>query len=321
MAIDIVLILLGLFLLLAAADLLVRGAVDTATTFKISPLIVSLTVVSFGASAPEMSIALRSALTGSGEIAIGNIIGSNIANVFLVLGLPAMIFPISAQAPGLKPHAVALAAATALFCGVGYSIGALNLFTGAGFVAAVIAYVALIAEQRRRTGADPALHDAALYVETGRTGLKSLAFIIIGLVGLPLGANIVVDHATELADGAGVRPEIIALTIIALGASLPELATVATAAYRKKSDVAIGAVIGSNIFNILAAGGLAGLAGGGAFSEAARAVDMPVMLLAAATVLGFVLLRRDIGRASGFVLTIAYAVFVSGLWFVERQSQ
>lgn len=320
MATDLFLILAGLALLLVAADLLVRGAVDMAAALKVSPLIISLTIVSFGASAPEMSIALRSALAGSGELAIGNIIGSNIANVFLVLGLPAMIYPISAQAAGLKPHGFALAGATLLFCATGYGLGALDAVTGAAFLVAIVAYVALMAEQRRRKGADPALHDAEHFEEPARSFLRSALFIAAGLIGLPLGAHVVVDHASALAGQAGVRQEIIALTIISFGASLPELATVATAAFRKKSDVAIGAVIGSNIFNILAAGGLAGIAGGGAFSEAARRLDMPVMLAGAALVLAFVLARKDIGRMAGAAMVLAYAAFIASLWFIERVS-
>jgi cation:H+ antiporter len=318
MATDLFLILLGLALLLVAADLLVRGAVEAAAALKISPLLISLTIVSFGASAPEMSIALRSALTGTGEIAVGNIIGSNIANIFLVLGLPALIHPISAQAPGLKPHALALAGATALFCATGYAIGALNAMTGVAFLTAITAYLGFMAHQQRRKGADPALHDTAHFEEPSPSAFKSILFIAAGLIGLPFGAHVVVDHASLLAEGAGVPSEIIAMTIIAFGASLPELATVATAAFRKKSDVAIGAVIGSNIFNILAAGGIAGIAGGGAFSEASRRLDMPAMLLGAAIVLVFVLARKDIGRPAGLAMTIGYAAFLAALWTVER---
>lgn len=318
MANDVLLILAGLALVLVAADLLVRGAVDAAAALNISPLIISLTIVSFGASAPEMSIALRSALSGAGEIAIGNIIGSNIANALLVLGLPALIFPISAQAPGLTPHALALVAATTAFCFVGYAIGALNLVTGVLFLVAIIAYVALMADQHSRKGADPALHDAAHFEEPRRSAIKSALLILAGLIGLPIGAHLVVDHASAFAADLGVRREIVALTIIAFGASLPELATVAAAAFRKKSDVAIGAVIGSNIFNILAAGGLAGLAGGGVFSDPARGLDMPVMLLAAATVLGFVLLRKDIGRAAGLAMTLGYVAFIASLLLTGR---
>lgn len=318
MAIDFVLILFGLALLVVAADLLVRGAVDIAATLKVSPLIISLTIVSFGASAPEMSIALRSALGGTGEIAVGNIIGSNIANVFLVLGLPALIFPISAQAEGLKPHAYALAAATLLFCGVGYAAGALGVVSGAVFLIAIVAYVVLIAQRQQRIHADPALHDPAFFKEHSATGLRPLLFVIAGLIGLPLGAQVVVDYASALAERAGVRPEIVALTIIAFGASLPELATVAAAALRKKADVALGAVIGSNIFNILAAGGLAGVAGGGEFNASMRSFEMPVMLLGAASVLTFVLLRKDIGRTAGAVMTLGYAAFLVMLWIVER---
>ena len=318
MAMDALLILGGLGLLLVAADLLVRGAVEMAATLKIPALIISLTIVSFGASAPEMSIALRSALSGSGEIAVGNIIGSNIANVFLVLGLPALIFPISAQAAGLRPHALALAAATALFCGVGYGLGALGPLTGVVFLCAIFAYVLLMARQEQKRGGDPALHDKDYFEDRSSMGLRTMIFLVAGLVGLPFGAHIVVDHATSLAERAGVRPEIVALTIIAFGASLPELATVATAALRKKADVAIGAVIGSNIFNILAAGGLAGIAGGGRFSAAARTLDMPMMLLGAATVLVFVLRSKDVGRLAGLAMLVIYAAFIVALWIGER---
>lgn len=303
----------GLAVVLLAADLLVRGATDLAASLKVPTPIISLTIVSFGASSPEMAVAFRSALNGSGEIGLGVVIGSSVANTLIVLGLPALLFPISAQTPGLKPHAAALVAAALAFCGVGYGVGAVGSAAGAALLSAVFAYIGLMAIQLRKNGDDPALRDQD-YFRDRKAGLRSVLYLAAALVGLPVGAGLVAAHATTLADLAGVRREVVATSIVASAAALPELATVAGAALRRKSDVALGAAIGSNVFNLLAAGGLVGLGGGGRFTPAMRTLDMPVLLAATATVAAFVFLRRDIGRLAGAAMAAAYIVFVVSLW-------
>ncbi|MEZ5892160.1 MAG: calcium/sodium antiporter [Parvularculaceae bacterium] len=304
-------ILLGLAILLVAGDILVRGAVSLAAALRIPALLVSLTIVAFGTSAPEMVVTIQAVLDGADGIALGNIIGSNIANIFLVLGLPALIYPISTHVPGLRRHAVFMLAATVLFLAAAYIAGFIDTKIGAALFAGIVLYVAYMGMRASR-GADdnPVLDEVEEYRVGVKVGLKIIAFLIIGLIGLPLGAHLLVENSAALASDLGVREEVIGLTIIAFGTSLPEMATVLAAAFHKKSDVAIGGVVGSNIFNIFAVGGAAGLAGTAVFDPASLRLDLPVMAIAAVMLSFFVLTRRDIGRLTGFFFVLAYAGFL-----------
>ncbi len=316
MILDILSLFLGLAVLLVGGDLLVRGAVGLATALKISPLLVSLTIIAFGTSAPELVVAITSVVEKAPGIAIGNIVGSNIANVFLVLGMPALIHPISAHVPGLKRHAIVLLIATAAFAGIAYGIGALDRATGAALIAGIIAYIAFLAFMARKThGRDPVIDEVAEYSEgpQERNIGTILIYLIAGLIGLPVGAHLLVDNGSSFALSLGVRPEIIGLTVVAIGTSLPELATVAAAAVHKKSEVAIGNVVGSNIFNLLFVGGAAGLAGSASFGAASLRFDIPVMALASVVLCAFILTRRDIGRLAGAAFIASYAAFVLAL--------
>ncbi|MEK7266479.1 MAG: calcium/sodium antiporter [Pseudomonadota bacterium] len=315
MFLDAALIVLALAVLLVGGDLLVRGAVGAATALKISPLLVSLTIIAFGTSAPELFVSVTSVIEHQPGIAIGNIIGSNIANVFLVLGLPALIYPMSAHVPGLRRHAVAMLIATAAFAGVAYGAGSLDRITGAALFAGIILYVVFLAVMARRTrGRDPVIDEVGGYAEGAGDNLgASSLYIIAGLIGLPVGAHLLVDSGSSIAMELGVRAELIGLTVVAFGTSLPELATVVAAAFHKKSDVAIGNVVGSNIFNIFAVGGATGLAGGAAFGEGSLMLDLPVMIAAALALASFILARRDIGRLAGLLFVLAYAGFIAVL--------
>jgi cation:H+ antiporter len=316
MILDIVSIFLGLAVLLVGGDLLVRGAVGLANSLKISPLLVSLTIIAFGTSAPELVVAVVSIAEKEPGIALGNIVGANIANVFLVLGLPALIHPMTTHVPGLKRHAVVLLLATAAFAAIVYGAGELDRVTGAALLAGIIGYTGFLALMARKTyGRDPVIDEVAEYSEgpKERNIGAILIYIIAGVIGLPVGAHILVENGSSLALALGIRPEIIGLTAVAIGTSLPELATVAAAALHRKSDVAIGNVVGSNIFNIFFVAGAAGLAGGGSFSEAAGRFDVPVMALAAVVLSLLILTRRDIGRLAGAAFILAYATFIVAL--------
>lgn len=308
---QIALVILGLAILLVAGDLLVRGAVGLAAALKIPALLVSLTIVAFGTSAPELVVTVQAVLSGNDGIALGNIIGSNIANIFLVLGLPAIIYPVTTHVLGLRRHAVIMLLATAVFLGAAYGPGEIAFGLGAGLFACIVFYVVYMWIRASRGAADdPVIDEVEEYKEAGGLGLKTLSFLAAGLIGLPLGAHLLVANGADLATGLGVREELIGLTIIAFGTSLPELATVFAAAVHKKSDVAIGGVIGSNIFNIFAVGGAAGLAGTATFSAASLNLDLPVMTVAAVAIAAFVLTRRDIGRIWGLIFTAAYVLFI-----------
>ena len=315
MVLDSLLILLGLAVLLVGGDLLVRGAVGLATAMKIPPLLVSLTIIAFGTSAPELVVSVTSVLEHEPGIAIGNIIGSNIANVLLVLGLPALVYPMSAHVPGLRRHGVAMLIATAAFVAVAYGAGALDTTTGAALFAGIVAYVLFLGFMARSTrGRDPVIDEVAEYAEgaKGKMG-ATLIYILAGLIGLPVGAHLLVASGSALAGQLGVRPEFIGLTIVAFGTSLPELATVVAAAFHKKSDVAIGNVVGSNIFNIFAVGGAVGLAGTAPFTAASLRLDIPVMIAAAIVLAAFIFFRRDIGRLTGFAFIASYVAFIAAI--------
>ncbi len=312
---DILFILLGLAVLLVGGDLLVRGAVGLATALKISPLLVSLTIIAFGTSAPELVVAVTAVLEKSSGIALGNIIGANIANVFLVLGLPALIFPISAHVAGLRRHGVVLLIATAAFAAIAYGAGALNPATGAALLAGIVLYVLFLALVARKSkGKDPVIDEVAEYTEGAREKLgAALLYVVAGFIGLPVGADLLVTNGSSLAAEIGVRGELIGLTVVAIGTSLPELATVMAAAFRKKSDVAIGNVVGSNIFNLFAVGGAAGLAGSAAFDAPSLRLELPAMILAALVLCLFIFARRDIGRLSGLAFILIYGAFIAAL--------
>jgi len=308
---EIVLVVTGLAVLLIAGDLLVRGTVGLAAALKIPALVVSLTVIAFGTSAPELVVSIQAVLAGNDGIALGNIIGSNVANIFLVLGLPAIIYPITTHVPGLRRHAAIMLLATAAFAGVAYMIGFIDTNIGGAFFVGIIAYVSYM-WIRARSGAstDPVIDEVEEYQETAGLNMKTILFLTAGLIGLPIGAHLLVSNGATLASGLGIREEVIGLTIVAFGTSLPELATVIAAALHKKSDVAIGGVIGSNIFNILAVGGAAGLTGTAVFDEGSLSLDIPVMIAAALVAAAFVLTRRDIGRIAGFLMFAAYVSFM-----------
>jgi cation:H+ antiporter len=307
----ILLVIAGLAILLIAGDVLVRGAVGLAAALRIPALVISLTIVAFGTSAPELVVSVQAVLSGNDGIAIGNIIGSNIANILLVLGLPAIIYPVTTHVLGLRRHAVVMLIATAAFAASAYVTGFINTVIGAGLFCGVIAYVVYMWVRAMRSSArEPVIDEVEEYIAEDKISAKTILFIVIGLIGLPLGAHLLVANGSILASDLGVREELIGLTIIAFGTSLPELATVVAAAFHKKSDVAIGGIIGSNIFNIFAVGGATGLAGTAVFDAESLRLDVPVMIASALLLSAYVFTRRDIGRLSGAAMLAAYCGFI-----------
>jgi len=312
---DALFIVLGLAVLLIGGDLLVRGAVGLAKAAKVPTLLVSLTIIAFGTSAPELVVSVTAVLKHQPGIAVGNIVGASIANILLVLGLPALFHPMTTHVAGLRRHGVVLLLATAAFAAVAYSMGATGPAAGAAFLVGICGYVAWVGVIARRER-DPVISEVAEYCDKEGSGIASaLVYLACGLIGLPVGADLLVEHGASLIEAAGVRPEVIGLTIVALGTTLPELATVGAAALRKRSEVAIGNVVGSIIFNLLAVGGAAGLAGGLAFDAATLRFEMPVMILACAALSAFILARRDLGRAAGLAFIGAYALFMAAIFF------
>ncbi|WOI54183.1 calcium/sodium antiporter [Parvularcula sp. LCG005] len=313
MVFDLAFVVLGLVILLAAGDALVRGAVGLASMLGIPVLVIGLTIVAFGTSAPELVVSIQAVLNGNNGIAIGNIVGSNIANILLVLGLPAMFAAISLDWSGLKRHAAVMLIATGLFAFVVYQHGILDTTMGVLMLAAIAVYIAYIAITAMASGKpDPALLEEVEEIAGGSSGGtgKTILFLVAGLIGLPLGAHFLVTHGADLARELNVREEIIGLTIVAFGTSLPELATVWAAAMKREAEVAVGNVVGSNIFNILFVGGATGLVGQTTFGEATRTIDVPVMAASAVVLALMIFAKSKISRALGAVFAILYVGYI-----------
>jgi cation:H+ antiporter len=314
------LILAGIVLLLFGGDFLVRGGAALANRWKLPPLLVGLTIIAFGTSAPELVVSIQSALSGAPGLAVGNIVGSNIANFLLVLGLPALFGTIHTTTKGLRRNALfALAAAIALL-GFGWDR---QISTTESWIllGAIVGYVALLGFQARKSTDDPTLAELTdiEHIDGLPKTMPSIIFALIaGLVALPVGAQMVVTGGMAAAQGLGVDPALVGLTAVALGTSLPELATVLMASVRRQADLAIGNVLGSNIFNIFAVGGATGLASAAIGTqlnvpEHFFSLDLWVMLGASVLIAGIVLLQRPITRLLGAVLTIAYLAYIGFL--------
>lgn len=306
--IDLVKIVAGLGLLVVAGDMLVKGAVNLSLRLGIPALIVGLTVVAFGTSAPEMMVSVAAVLDQSPAIALGNVIGSNTANVLLVLGIPALISVIRTDEHDLRESYLIMMAASVLFialCFVG-PLGWLHALVLLGALAAVL-YRQISQALAHRAGRDEAeVEMADLHMTWGRIG----AFIAAGLVGLPFGASFLVDGASEVARAFGISEAVIGLTLVAVGTSLPELATSVTAAMKGRADVALGNVIGSNIFNLLGIIGVAGLFGRLDVPPGMLRFDLWVMLAASVLIVPFIFRQVPFTRAVGVGFVAVYAAYV-----------
>jgi cation:H+ antiporter len=308
--IDFAMAALGLVILLLAGDALVKGAVNLALRLGIPALIVSLTVVAFGTSAPELLISIKAVLEHVPDIALGNVVGSNTANILLVLGIPAILTRLHTSDCNTKKNYVFMLLATVLFIGLAF-MGRFTALHGAILLAALAAILAVAfldakahRDEREEDveGADPSL-----------PMWKILGFLGLGLVGLPLGSDILVDASVAIARDFGVSERVIGLTLIAIGTSTPELATTVMAALRRQADVALGNVIGSNMFNLLAIIGVASLVGPIPVAPEIMTFDIWVMLGASLLLLPFVFLGRDISRGWGIALTALYAAYMGSL--------
>ena len=303
------LLLLGLVILLTAGESLVRGAASLAKLANIPPLVIGLTIVAFGTSAPELVVTVRAVLGGAAGIAIGNIVGSNVANILLVLGLPAIIAPIAMTVPRLRRQGVALLLATGIFTFMVYRDGMIAQTEALLFTACMVGYFAFMLLEARSGSAD-LQHEAEELVSDKVRLLPTLGLTAIGLIGLPIGATLLVANGEHLAKMIGVRDEVIGLTVVAFGTSLPELATVLAAALRKEVGVSVGTIIGSNIFNMLFVGSAAGYAGVSRFTEDALNLDMPVMIAATLFICAMIFLRHNLGRITGVLSLAAYLFYI-----------
>ena len=304
-------IVAGLVALFFGGNWLVKGASRLAESLGISPLIVGLTVVAIGTSAPELLVSLRAALSGSSDIAVGNIVGSNIANIGLILGLSGLIFPISVHVNLLKREipimiGVALLAVILFQDALVGRIDGLILLIGFAIFMIFVVISARGEQENTYDISEEAVESKPEQIQRGREALR----LIVGIIVLMLGAQLTVDNATELARSLGVSELVIGITLVAVGTSLPELVTSVTAAIRKESDIAIGNVVGSNIFNILGILGLTALIQPIAIAEQIVKVDSLVMLGFSLLLLPFVL-DRKLGRIEAVIFILAYIGFTA----------
>ncbi|MBL6839411.1 MAG: calcium/sodium antiporter [Rhodobacteraceae bacterium] len=300
--------LLGLIVLLVAGDLLVRGAVNFSLKIKIPAFIVSLTVVALGTSAPELLVAIRAIIDNSPGIALGNVVGSNIANVFLVLGIPALIAGINTRECNTRKNYVFMMIATVIFLSLAF-IGNFSLPQGILFLILLALFLLITARDTLK------MQDkiSNLEVENADPNLvfwKIILFLSLGFIGLPIGADILVKNASLIANSYGLSDEVIGLTLVALGTSLPELATTLMAALRKQADVALGNVIGSNIFNLFAIVGITTMFGDIPIAPSFFNFDFWIMFGAGIVLFPFVYMRVNINRLWGAFLTLTYAAYL-----------
>lgn len=298
-------ILLGFIILVFSGEYLVRGGVCLAKDLRISKLVIGITIVAFGTSAPELSVSAIAAFKGHAEIAMGNVIGSNIANIALVLAVTAIIFPISVNRQAIKlDWLIMMGASGLLYFFITDSV--LDLAEGLIFVSLLLTYLFFSIRASRK-----------VYVESEEEQFDypmwlALLLIVFASCGLAFGSTLLIDGASEIALQLGVSERVTSITLIAFGTSLPELTTSMTAAFRKESDISIGNIIGSNIFNILGVLGISSIVSDIKISELTRTFDIFWMLAISMLLLLIVLFLREgkTRRSQGFILFVLYCAYI-----------
>ena len=299
----------GLALLFAGGESLVRGAVGLSRRFGVSELLIGLTVVGFGTSMPELLVSAGAALSNKPDIALGNVIGSNTANVLLILGLSALIAPISGWDRSVRRDAIVMVGAALLVVSLSL-FGVVTSASGIAMIMALGAYLVFAFRQSERELADEG------HVEEQMKLAWLVVITLSGLAGLFAGAYLLVEGATAIAMALGVSQAVIGLTIVAVGTSLPELATSLVAAIRRNSAVSIGNIVGSNIFNILGILGITALLAPVPISTQMRIFDIPIMLATGILLAAILLLTGRISRLAGGAMLAAYAGYT--VWLFLR---
>ncbi|QXT40325.1 calcium/sodium antiporter [Gymnodinialimonas ceratoperidinii] len=304
--------ILGLVILLLAGDVLVKGAVNLALRLGIPALIVSLTVVAFGTSAPELLISIQSILNGVPGLALGNVVGSNTANVLLVLGLPALMAGLAATSDTRREYTTMMIGTLVFIalCFFGPLVWWHGLVLLTGLALVLLDAMRKARAHRREANGDEDVLDELEEADPDMAGWQIGLYLVLGLVGLPLGASLLIDSASEIAIEYGISDAVIGLTLVAVGTSLPELATTVMAAFRRQADVAIGNVIGSNVFNLLAIIGVAVFVGPIPVDAEILSFDLWVMLAASVVLAPFVFFRWPMGRLVGLAFSALYAGYM-----------
>ena len=311
--IPVLLLAAGLVALVAGAELLVKGASALARAFGISPLVIGLTVVAFGTSSPELAVSVQAAWAGKVDIALGNVVGSNIFNVLFILGLSAMVAPLTVARQVVRQEVPVMIAVSLLLFGLAFDRG-IGRLDGALLAGGLLVYTLFLLRQSRREvrngGAEALAAD-----RTWRRTATDAAVILAGLVLLVVGSNWLVDGAVAIARSLGVSDMIVGLTIIAAGTSLPEVATSVTATVRGERDIAVGNVVGSNVFNIMGVLGISALVAPASLAvpPAMLTFDMLVMIAVAVACLPVFFTSSRISRWEGGVFLAYYAAYTTYL--------
>lgn len=312
---DLLLVAGGLVLLFFGGEALVRGSVAIAERLGISKLLIGLVIVGFGTSTPELLVSVNAALDGAPEIALGNVVGSNIANVLLILGLAAMIVPVSGwDRTAVRESMVAMLAALAAFLLV--QGAAITRMEGMAMLVVLAGYLfASYWLERQDREAQTFQHEAEEFQDIPlRSPWLAPVLALGGIAALVFGADLLVTGAVSIARGYGVPDAVIGLSLVAVGTSLPELATAIVAAFRRHADVVLGNVIGSNIFNILAILGITVVIQPIEVSARFRDIDVPVMLGVSVLLLALLFATKAIGRGWGAAMLLIYALYMGFLF-------
>ena len=316
MIINVLLLIFGFILLIKGADLFVDGASSLAENFKISKILIGLTIVAFGTSAPEFAVSISSLISGSGDIVLGNVIGSNILNILLILGIASQFSPLKVKDNTVKKEIPITILFTTLLTVLlidnvfDHNIG--NAFTRSDGVVLLLFFTIFIYYlfgmiKKKESGNDKSEPKMSL--------MKSILFTIIGIIGIILGSNFVVDSSTYIAAALGVSERMIGLTIIAFGTSLPELVTSVVATKKGELDIAIGNVVGSNIFNIGIVLGLPVALLGSISNITINYIDLIVMLISSILLFIFSWKKYKISKKAGIVFLILFIVYYSYVIF------
>ena len=294
---------LGLAGLFFGGDWLVKGASGIARHYRVPPLVIGLTIVGFGTSAPELLVSLDAALRGAPGIAIGNVVGSNIANILLILGVAALIGPLVAPFARLRRDLAWMVAAALVTVPVFWS-GHVGRIEGTLLVLGIAIYILM---NLRQAGSEPEVDEVLPPL------WRAAAFTLVGLAVVLVGAQLLVDSATELARHAGISEAVIGLTIVAVGTSLPELATSVVAAMRGEREIALGNVVGSNVFNVFSILGITALVSPIPVEPRFLSFDVPAMCVVSLLLVALLWRNGGLGRISGALLLALYAIYISAL--------
>ena len=315
----IVALVVGLICLVAGAEFLVKGAAAVATRLGIEPVVIGLTVVAFGTSAPELAVSVSSGLSGNSDVAFGNVVGSNIVNILLILGASAVVagLAVTQRIIRLDVPLLIVVSVVALLMSLDNRVGRID---GVILFAGIVTYTGWLIRASRRENADVVeeYQDAIETVEGAAVEkpiIVQLGYVAVGLVTLVIGSQFLVNSATDIATELGVSELVIGLTVVAIGTSLPEFATSMLAAFRGQRDIAVGNVVGSNLFNLMCVLGLTGIVSpdGVTVSDASLRLDFPVMLAATVVLIPIFWNGFQIKRWEGFVLIAFYVAYVAYL--------